>query len=490
MNTLFAAVRAIHYASAMLLFGELVFALAVAGPATRGIGAGGDEFDRRLVRIARWSVVAGVASGLAWFAIGAAVMSGMSIGQAMRRSVLELVLSRHEVRPRLGAALRAPRGVLRDVAGVAEIDEWLGPVANDDRHAGNGGTVSRRAGMDRARGRRPGKGRRSGDSVRCRASPRLGRVAGRVAGARVHAGRHASPWRGIPGYNPLLDARRDRGHAHHRERPRERLVPGRRCAGADRHRLRTIVAREARAVRGDAGPGDDQSVAPVRSSPKRGSRGAAPASAQCALRNRGWNRRRDDRRGAGGHGSRGSPGPGLAVRAHVESGGHCGLGMAAGDSGRGWRHRRHVGRYRTRGLPPGTHECPRGAACRSPEVRRAHAPIGCGARGSRGVRRAIGLAARRARPPHDVRVVTGALHDGEHRPRQRTLRGELPLVPWRRRSRRRSHRPLPSGQAGGPGSSIRRDIGTATSSGGSPTAFPKPRCRVLRRTCATWISGV
>jgi hypothetical protein len=32
MNTLFVAVRAIHYASAMLLFGELAFALVVRSP--------------------------------------------------------------------------------------------------------------------------------------------------------------------------------------------------------------------------------------------------------------------------------------------------------------------------------------------------------------------------------------------------------------------------------------------------------------------------
>src|SRR6185369_173865 len=93
MSTLFVAVRAIHYASAMLLFGELVFALGVAGPAMRGIAIGRDEFDRRLVRIARWSAAASVASGFAWFAIGASVMSGTSIGQAMRWSVLDLVLS-------------------------------------------------------------------------------------------------------------------------------------------------------------------------------------------------------------------------------------------------------------------------------------------------------------------------------------------------------------------------------------------------------------
>jgi len=93
MGTLFVAVRAIHYASAMLLFGEILFALAVAGPAMRGTGTGRDEFGRRLVRIACWGAVAGVASGIAWFAIGATIMSGTTIGQATQRSVLELVLS-------------------------------------------------------------------------------------------------------------------------------------------------------------------------------------------------------------------------------------------------------------------------------------------------------------------------------------------------------------------------------------------------------------
>ena len=213
---------------------------------------------------------------------------------------------------------------------------------------------------------------------------------------------------------------------------RECLVPGGRRAGADRHRLRATPAREARAVRGDAGPGNGQSVASVHSSPKRGSRSAAFAPAQCDLGNRSRNRRRGDRRGARRHGSRGPPGTSLAVRAHVELEAGGGLGMAAGDSGGGRRHRPHVGRNRSRGLSP-----------------RTHAPMVVGSRGCRGVRRAIGLDARRARPPHDVCGVTRTLHDGEHRPRQRTLRGELPRMPRSPRSRRRPQRPLLSDQAAG-----------------------------------------
>jgi putative copper resistance protein D len=125
MNTLFAAVRAIHYASAMLLFGELAFALVVVGSATRGAAPDGDDLHRRLVLIARWSVITGIASGLAWFAIGAAVMNGTSIGQAMHRSVLELVLSDTRfghawvLRFALLAALCVMLRVLRKSAGRA-----------------------------------------------------------------------------------------------------------------------------------------------------------------------------------------------------------------------------------------------------------------------------------------------------------------------------------------------------------------------------------
>lgn len=94
MNTLFVTFRAIHYASAMLLVGELVFALGVARPALRRLLAcgGGDEFDRRFFAVARWGLVASIASGAAWFAAEAAVMSGLPVRAAMTRETLGLVL--------------------------------------------------------------------------------------------------------------------------------------------------------------------------------------------------------------------------------------------------------------------------------------------------------------------------------------------------------------------------------------------------------------
>lgn len=96
MDTLLVAARAAHYASAMLLFGELVFVVAVARPAWRRAqraGSGdGDDVYRRLLVVARWSVIASIVSGLAWLAAEAAVMSGMPVGQAMNRETLGLVL--------------------------------------------------------------------------------------------------------------------------------------------------------------------------------------------------------------------------------------------------------------------------------------------------------------------------------------------------------------------------------------------------------------
>lgn len=93
MNTLLAAARAVHYASAMLLFGELVFLIAVARPAWGRVAPfDGDAVFRRLLAVARWSVIASIVSGVTWLAAQAAVMSGMQVGQAMTRETLGLVL--------------------------------------------------------------------------------------------------------------------------------------------------------------------------------------------------------------------------------------------------------------------------------------------------------------------------------------------------------------------------------------------------------------
>jgi putative copper resistance protein D len=98
MNTLLVAARAVHFASTMLLFGELVFVLAVASPAWRNAGrAASDDrqgIDHRLVLIEGWSLALSIASGAVWLAVEASSMSGMPLEQAIRRDILSLVLGK------------------------------------------------------------------------------------------------------------------------------------------------------------------------------------------------------------------------------------------------------------------------------------------------------------------------------------------------------------------------------------------------------------
>ena len=191
MSTLFVAARAVHYASAMLLFGELVFVFVVAAPAWRGAlvpgSGGGDDLRRRLLPIARWSVVASLVSGVAWLALAAAAMSGTPIEQALNPDILWLVLgkttfgrvwmlrlglvavfcvlllglarsARDHVRSRLMI------GMLALAAAYLATLAWTGHAA-----AGQGldGDI--------------------GDRFRCRAPSRFRRLARRAAGARLPA---------------------------------------------------------------------------------------------------------------------------------------------------------------------------------------------------------------------------------------------------------------------------------------------------------------
>ncbi len=98
MNALLVASRAVHYASALLLFGELVFAFAVARRASRDPrpAAADDirDLDRQTRRVAGLGITASIASGIAWFAAEASAMSGMSIERALNPDTLALILGR------------------------------------------------------------------------------------------------------------------------------------------------------------------------------------------------------------------------------------------------------------------------------------------------------------------------------------------------------------------------------------------------------------
>ena len=89
MNALLVAARAVHFASTMLLFGELVFALAVASPVWRHAGRAAVDHDQgiyhRLLLTEGWSLAVSIASGAIWLAVEASGMSGMPLEQAISR---------------------------------------------------------------------------------------------------------------------------------------------------------------------------------------------------------------------------------------------------------------------------------------------------------------------------------------------------------------------------------------------------------------------
>lgn len=95
MGALTIALRTVHYASAIGLFGEFVFFLAIWLPcpsAQRLVHAQITARRRLLTVTATWLLVA-IASGAGWFAIVAAAMSGLPLEQAVSRETLGLVLT-------------------------------------------------------------------------------------------------------------------------------------------------------------------------------------------------------------------------------------------------------------------------------------------------------------------------------------------------------------------------------------------------------------
>jgi putative copper export protein/mono/diheme cytochrome c family protein/peroxiredoxin len=94
MNTLLVIVRAVHFGAALLLLGELVFSTVVAGPALRVAVDGGDDVRRWIRAAARWSLGASIVAAVAWLGLEAALMSGLSIDDAMRGGALGIVLAK------------------------------------------------------------------------------------------------------------------------------------------------------------------------------------------------------------------------------------------------------------------------------------------------------------------------------------------------------------------------------------------------------------
>jgi putative copper resistance protein D len=93
-----AAARAVHFASVMLVFGELVFAVFIAAPVSRSAGpdrSGAAEASRRRFdRVVFWGIAVGIASWLVWLGCEAVLMSGAPLGVTLRGDTLSLVLGK------------------------------------------------------------------------------------------------------------------------------------------------------------------------------------------------------------------------------------------------------------------------------------------------------------------------------------------------------------------------------------------------------------
>jgi putative copper resistance protein D len=84
--------RTAHIGATVLLAGTFTFELITLGPARQ---AGSDDFlevERRLLRLARWSLVAALLSGLLWFWLEVANMSGLPAMRAFSTTAWQMVL--------------------------------------------------------------------------------------------------------------------------------------------------------------------------------------------------------------------------------------------------------------------------------------------------------------------------------------------------------------------------------------------------------------
>src|SRR3954468_11560879 len=90
--------RAIHIGAAMLLFGVMLFALALAriGVANSGSGDSNDDVRARIHRYIGWALVASAASSAAWLTVVAARMAGTPLRQALDANTTLLVLRESE----------------------------------------------------------------------------------------------------------------------------------------------------------------------------------------------------------------------------------------------------------------------------------------------------------------------------------------------------------------------------------------------------------
>ena len=95
MNGLLAAARAVNFACALVVFGEIVFALVVARPAWRHAAEGSldrQRVERRMATMVAAALVLGVLSSLLWLALELPLMSGEPFHEAIQGPTFSVVL--------------------------------------------------------------------------------------------------------------------------------------------------------------------------------------------------------------------------------------------------------------------------------------------------------------------------------------------------------------------------------------------------------------
>lgn len=98
MNTLAIALRTVHFAAAIALFGEFAFLFWVAHPAFRSAAKSIQDdriaFQHRLVRFTGWSLALAIISGAGWLGVYAATASGAPLESALARETLATILDK------------------------------------------------------------------------------------------------------------------------------------------------------------------------------------------------------------------------------------------------------------------------------------------------------------------------------------------------------------------------------------------------------------
>src|SRR5690349_24961267 len=100
MDVVFVVTRAVHFGAALLLLGELLFAVVIAGSWWRRVVAvapgNGGALGSHLVIVTGCAVVASAASALLWLVIEAAAMAGTGLAGALDAATMGAVLRETE----------------------------------------------------------------------------------------------------------------------------------------------------------------------------------------------------------------------------------------------------------------------------------------------------------------------------------------------------------------------------------------------------------